>query len=129
MRFVWLVIVILLVSTNARAEEREPETPAMWPAHAAGIIGGLGLVTAIAFGALQMNAEHSARVAQATLAGAGASPAACRADVVRADVDQMCSLLARHEAASDLHGDVFTGALTVGLTSLAFAVAWYVIAK
>lgn len=124
-----LVLVLALAPRTAHAEERTQEAPTMWPAHVSGILGGLGLVTAIAFGSLQMNADHSRRVAEATLVSAGANPGACRASVVRADLDQMCSLVARHEAASELHGDVFVGALTVGLTSLAFAVAWYVIAK
>lgn len=122
-----LALVLVLAPKIARAAEEEP--PTIWPAHVTGIVGGLGLVSAIAFGSLQMNSDHAARVAEATLAGAGANPGACRADTVRPDLDQMCSLYARHEAASDLHGDAFAGALAVGLTSLAFAVAWYVIAK
>jgi hypothetical protein len=123
-----LSLALLLSNVDAHAAEDAP-TPTIWPAHASAIVGGLGLVTAIAMGSLQQNTEHSARIVEATLAGSGVNPGACNADIVRADLDQMCSLLARHRAASELQGDAFAVALGVGLTSIAFAIAWYVIAK
>jgi hypothetical protein len=125
-----LVLVLGLVLFPRRAHAAEEETtPTIWPAHVAGIVGGLGLVTAVAMGSLQMNADHSARITEATLAGSGMHPGACSGDSVRADLDQMCSLLARHRAASEVHADALAVALGVGLTSIAFAVVWYVIAK
>lgn len=113
----------------ADKETPEPATPTIWPAHVAGAVGILGLGTALAFGSLQINAQHSQRVAQATLMQAGANPGACRGESIRPDLDQMCSLLARHENAAELHQDAFTVALSVGLTSLAFAVTWYLLAR
>ena len=135
-RLLSLVLVVMLLLSSRVVWAAEPETqprdaegPTIWPAHVGGAIGILGLGTALAFGSLQINAEHAARVTEATLARAGASPGSCRGADVRPELGQMCSLLARHEAASEFHQDAFAVALGVGLTSLAFAVTWYLIAK